>query len=209
MATDIQTSSTRTRKFAYTLSLMLCLLVFSAQHLFGQVDEGAITGVIQDPTGAVIPGAVVTLVNTDQGLSLQAKAGDNGSFTFSPVRIGHYKLTASAAGFSTTTQENITVAVGENVQVNISLQTGGSNETITITAAPPQLQTDESSVGQEVDEHTIVSLPLNGRNFTFLAQLSAGSERRAGRYARQRRLGRLHCKRSAIRAEQLPARWHR
>ena len=58
--------------------------------------------------------------------------------------------------------------------MNVSLQTGGSNETITITAAPPQLQTDESSVGQEVDEHTIVSLPLNGRNFTFLAQLSAG-----------------------------------
>ena len=174
MATDIQASSIWTKKIAYALSLVLCLLVFSTQHLFGQVDEGALTGVVQDPTGAVIPGAVVTLVNTDQGLSLQAKAGDNGSFTFSPVRIGHYKLTASAPGFSATTQENITVAVGQNVQVNISLQTGGSNETITITAAPPQLQTDESSVGQEVDEHTIVSLPLNGRNFTFLAQLSAG-----------------------------------
>ena len=174
MATDIKASSIWTRKFAYALSLVLCLLVFSTQHLFGQVDEGAITGIVQDPTGAVIPGAVVTLVNTDQGLSLQAKAGDNGSFTFSPVRIGHYKLTATAPGFSATTQENITVAVGENVQVNVSLKTGGSNETVTITAAPPQLQTDESSVGQVVDEHTVVSLPLNGRNFTFLAQLSAG-----------------------------------
>ncbi len=174
MANDIQVLSVWRRKLVYIFSLGLCLLVLSTQQLFGQVDEGAITGIIQDSSGAVIPNAVVTLVNTDQGLSLQAHSSDNGSFTFSPVRIGHYTLAATAAGFSTTTQENITVTVGANVQVNIALQTGQSSESITITAAPPQLQTDESSVGQVVDEHTIVSLPLNGRNFTFLAQLSAG-----------------------------------
>jgi hypothetical protein len=149
-------------------------LLAHAGSAFGQVDEGSVTGTILDSTGAVIPNALVTLVNTDQGLSLETHATDTGSYTFSPVRIGHYSLKATAPGFSTTTQENLTVAVGQNLQVNVSLTTGQSSEAVTVTTAPPQLQTDESSVGQVVDEHTVNSLPLNGRNFTFLAQLSAG-----------------------------------
>ena len=174
MANDIQVLPVWRRRIATVFCLGLLLLVLSTQQLFGQVDEGAITGVIQDPSGAVVPNALVTLVNTDQGLTLQAHSGENGSFTFSPVRVGHYTLAATGPGFSTTTQENITVTVGANVQVNIALQTGQSSESVTITAEPPQLQTDESSVGQVMDEHSVVSLPLNGRNFTFLAQLSAG-----------------------------------
>ena len=154
------------------LALGLCLL--GSTGAFGQVDQGSITGVVQDPTGAVVPGASVTLLNTDQGISLERKSGGSGEYTFSPVRIGHYSVTVTAPGFSATKQENITVAVGENVQVNVALQTGGSNEVVTVSTAPPQLQTDESSVGQVVDQHTVVSLPLNGRNFTFLAQISAG-----------------------------------
>ena len=156
------------------LIAVLCVFAIGAPHLFGQVDQGSITGTVLDPTGAVIPNAQVTLHNTDQGISLETKSGGGGEYTFSPVRVGHYSISVVAAGFSTTTQENLTVAVGQELQVNVSLQTGGSNETVTISTAPPQLQTDESSVGQVVDEHTIVSLPLNGRNFTFLAQLSAG-----------------------------------
>ena len=151
-----------------------CLLLAHAPSAFGQVDEGSVTGSILDSTGAVIPNALVTLVNTDQGLTLETHATDTGTYTFSPVRIGHYSVKATAPGFSTTTQENLTVAVGQNLQVNVSLSTGQSSEAVTVTAAPPQLQTDESSVGQVVDEHTVNSLPLNGRNFTFLAQLSAG-----------------------------------
>ena len=158
--------------FAVAVALGVCLL--GSTWGFGQVDQGSITGVVQDPTGALVPGASVTLRNTDQGISLETKSGGAGEYTFSPVRIGHYTVTVSAPGFSTTTQENLTVAVGQDLQVNVSLQTGGSNEVVTISTAPPQLQTDESSVGQVIDEHTVVSLPLNGRNFTFLAQLSAG-----------------------------------
>ena len=151
-----------------------CFLLFGASSAYSQVDEGAVSGVIQDPSGAVIPNAMVTLVNTDQGLSLEAHSSASGNFTFSPVRVGHYKLTAAAPGFSTTSQENLSVTVGQNLQVNIALQAGASTETVTVTTAPPQLQSDESSVGQVIDEHTVNSLPLNGRNFTFLAQLSAG-----------------------------------
>ncbi len=162
------------QRCAVGVALALGLCLFGSTWAFGQVDQGSITGVVQDPTGALVPGASVTLRNTDQGISLETKSGGSGEYTFSPVRIGHYTVTVSAPGFATTTQQNLTVAVGQNLQVNVALQTGGSSETVTISTAPPQLQTDESSVGQIVDEHTVVSLPLNGRNFTFLAQLSAG-----------------------------------
>ncbi len=98
----------------------------------------------------------------------------NGEYIFSPVRIGHYTVTVTAPGFSTTTQQNITVTVGQHVLANVKLSLGAASQTIQVTAAPPQLQTDEASVGQVINQHAVNSLPLNGRNFTFLAQLSAG-----------------------------------
>ncbi|HEV2274487.1 MAG TPA: carboxypeptidase-like regulatory domain-containing protein, partial [Acidobacteriaceae bacterium] len=68
----------------------LCTLLFPSALVFGQVDEGAITGTVQDPSGAVVPNAQVTLLNTDVGLTLQTVTNSSGSYTFSPVRIGHY-----------------------------------------------------------------------------------------------------------------------
>ncbi len=158
----------------YALLLSVCGLLFHAGSAWGQVDQGSISGAVQDPSGAVVPNAAVTLVNTDQGLTLETHTSGSGIYTFSPVRLGHYKVIVTAPGFSTTTQENVTVAVGQDEKVNVQLKTGSTNESVTVSTAPPQLQADESSVGQVIDEHTIVSLPLNGRNFTFLAQLSAG-----------------------------------
>ena len=140
----------------------------------GQVDEGSITGVVQDSSGAAVPNAQLTLVNTDQGITLEAKTGGSGEYTISPVRIGHYTLTAAAPGFSTTTQQNITVAVGQRVQVNVQLKLGASSQTIQVTSAPPELQTSDASTGQVIDQRNVNNLPLNGRNFTFLAQIGAG-----------------------------------
>lgn len=139
-----------------------------------QVDQGSITGTVVDATGAVVPNADVKLLNTDQGLTLETHTGDSGTYTFSPVRIGHYQVTVTAPGFASTTQQNLTVTVGLDLKANISLKTGSDTESVTVSTAPPQLQADESSVGQTVDRETLNALPLNGRNFTFLAQLSAG-----------------------------------
>jgi Carboxypeptidase regulatory-like domain/TonB-dependent Receptor Plug Domain len=150
----------------------ICLLL--APYAFGQVDEGSITGLVQDPTGAVVPNARVTLLNTDQGLSLVTNTDSSGVYTFSPVRIGNYSVSATSAGFSVTTQQNVNVAVSQNVRVNIELKTGAATETVEVTVAPPQLQTEDASVGQVVNERSVNDLPLNGRNFTFLAQLAAG-----------------------------------
>jgi Carboxypeptidase regulatory-like domain/TonB-dependent Receptor Plug Domain len=161
------------RCIAYIAFACLFLLA-QPQHLFGQVDEGAINGLVQDSSGAVVPNAHVTLLNTDQGLKLESTTNAAGEYIFSPVRIGHYTVTVTAPGFSTTTQQNLTVTVGQHLLVPVKLSLGSASQTVQVTAAPPQLQTDEASVGQVVNQHSINSLPLNGRNFTFLAQTVAG-----------------------------------
>jgi hypothetical protein len=166
----------RLKKFAYIAFTGLCFLFVSTQHVFGQVDEGSIIGTVQDTTGAVVPNAQASLLNTDQGLTLEVTTNSSGEFTFSPVRIGHYSLTITAKGFAKTTQQNLTVNVGQHLLVNVQLKLGSSTETVEVSAAPPQLQTEEASVGQVMTEKSVNSLPLNGRNFTFLAQLGAGTQ---------------------------------
>ncbi len=154
----------------------LFLLVMQGRPAFGQVDEGSITGTITDSTGAVVPGASVSLLNTDQGLTLQTKTNSGGGYTFSPVRIGHYTVTATAQGFAKTTRTNLTVNVAQVLLVNIEMKLGSATETVEVSTAPPQLQTEEASVGQVISAQQVNALPLNGRNFTFLAQLGAGMQ---------------------------------
>jgi hypothetical protein len=162
-----------TKSLGY-IALTALVLLLANQSVFAQVDEGSISGLVQDPTGAVVPNAQVTLVNTDQGITLNTVTSSSGEYTFSPVRIGHYSVSATAAGFSRTEQENLEVTVGLALKVNIALKTGATSETVQVTTAPPELQTEESSVGQTVTGQSVNNLPLNGRNFTFLAQLGAG-----------------------------------
>ncbi|MGB7548232.1 MAG: carboxypeptidase-like regulatory domain-containing protein, partial [Terracidiphilus sp.] len=78
------------RVIGYTALTCLCFLLIQSQCAYGQVDEGAITGTVTDATGAVVPNAQVTLLNTDQGITLQTKSDSTGGYTFSPVRTGHY-----------------------------------------------------------------------------------------------------------------------
>lgn len=159
------------------MALVCVFFILLPNHsAFGQVDEGSITGTVTDTTGALIPGAQVTLVNTDQGITLQTRTNGAGGYTFSPVRIGHYTITVASKGFETTTQTNLTVQVAQVLQVNVTMKAGAATETVEVTSAPPLLQTEEASVGQVVNEQEVNALPLNGRNFTFLAQLGAGMQ---------------------------------
>jgi hypothetical protein len=160
----------------YATLTCLCFLLIQSPYALGQVDEGSITGTVMDSSGAVVPNAQVTLMNTDQGITLQTRANSTGGYTFSPVRTGHYTVSATAKGFSKTTQQNLTVLVAQTLLVNIQLKLGAATETIEVTTAPPLLQTEEASVGQVVTQESVNSLPLNGRNFTFLAQLGAGMQ---------------------------------
>jgi hypothetical protein len=143
--------------------------------LWGQVDQGSITGAVHDTTGAVIPGANVTLTNVDNGLVLKTKTDGNGIYTFSPIKIGHYSITATAAGFQTTKQENVTLQVQETLNVVLVLKPGEVTQTVTVTTAPPLMQTQSGSVGQVMTAKTINHVPLNGRNWVYIAQLAAGT----------------------------------
>ncbi len=164
------------RRAVYATLSCFCLLLIQGQLAFGQVDEGAITGTVMDSSGAVIPNADVTLLNTDQGITLQTKSTGSGGYTFSPVRQGNYTITVTAKGFAKTTQKNVHVDVAQVLQVNVQLKLGSATETVEVTTAPPLMQTEEASVGQVVGSEEVNALPLNGRNFTFLAQLGAGMQ---------------------------------
>lgn len=139
-----------------------------------QVDTGAILGTVKDQSGAVIPGATVTLVNQGTGLRLGTKTDSSGGYVFTPIRIGSYTVQAAMKGFQQAVHRSVAVQVTQQVVVNFTLVPGAVTQTVQVTAAPPQLQTQNASVGQVVSRREVNNLPLNGRNYTFLAQLSAG-----------------------------------
>ena len=156
-------------------SLVLAFgVVLSILPLQAQVDTGSITGTVTDSSGAVVGGAKVTLTNEGTAASLSTTTESDGLYRFSPVRIGNYKLEVSAQGFKTVSETHVTVNVSSNVTRNFQLQTGAVTETVEVTSTAPLLQSQDASVGQVVDQKNVNDLPLNGRNFTFLAQLAAG-----------------------------------
>lgn len=155
------------------------LLFFAAVMLlplaaWSQADQGTLTGVVQDSANAIIPGADVTLTNTDTGLVLQGKANGSGVFVFSPLKIGNYQVSATAAGFQTTTQQHVHLDIQQRLNLVLTLQPGEVSQTVTVTDQPPLLQTQEGSVGQVISSETINNTPLNGRNWVYIAQLTAG-----------------------------------
>ena len=151
-----------------TLFLSLC------PGLQAQVDQGAITGMVEDSTGAAIANAHVTLTNTDTGLILQRDANASGVYVFSPVKIGNYQVSASAPGFETTSQQNVRVDIQQRLNVDLKLRPGAATENVTVSSEPPLLQTQDSAVGEVISTETINETPLNGRNWVYIAQLTAG-----------------------------------
>lgn len=154
--------------------ILVGLIFLAAVPLRAQVDTGAILGTVTDSSGAAVSGASVTLTNQGTNASLTTTAGADGTYKFTPVRIGTYKIKVSLQGFQTLERRDITVDVGQNVVVDFSLKPGSVNETIEVASTVPVLETQDASVGQVMGRHNVDNLPLNGRNFTFLAQLAAG-----------------------------------
>jgi len=149
------------------------LWLATGARIMAQVDSGAVRGTVTDSTGAVIPGTKVTLLNLDTGLIASAITAKDGQYTFSPVKIGSYKVTAEKTGFRED-EVRITVAVQQQVRADFSLVPGSVTQRVEVTDMAPLLQTQDASVGSVATAAQIVDLPLNGRNYTFLAQLDAG-----------------------------------
>jgi hypothetical protein len=131
--------------------LGICALAFlGGRPVRAQLDQGTITGVVQDSSGAVVANAHVTLANTETGLVLSTSSDKSGIYNFPPVKIGVYTISVNAPGFKMTTQENVRVNVGGRPNVAITLSPGDVSETITVSAAPVQLQTQSAAVEQVV-----------------------------------------------------------
>jgi hypothetical protein len=156
------------------LCMCLLLLIGGAMRASAQADQGSIVGLVQDPTGASVPNAAVTLTNTDDGLVLHAVTDSSGNYFFSPLKIGAYKVEVSSPGFNTTVQQNIHVHVQDRVEADVMLKIGSADTQVEVSTSPPLLQTENSSTGQIIEAKTINETPLNGRNWVFIAQLTAG-----------------------------------
>src|SRR5690348_12048220 len=156
------------------LTLCVVLLLCWITPLAAQVDTGSILGTIRDQSGGTISGAKVTLTNEGTGAAVDTQSRPDGSYIFTPVRIGTYSVSTAYPGFQTSRQTQINVNIQHQVVVDFSLVPGQITQTIEVAATPELLQTQSGSVGQVIASRQINDLPLNGRNFTFLAQLAPG-----------------------------------
>ena len=166
------------------LSLALAVFAFLFGHTaMAQVDQGAIIGVITDSSGAVIPGAEVSVTQTDTGLVLKTKTNSSGNYFFSPIKIGNYTVSATAPGFQTTKQEGVVVHVTDRLNIPLHLKPGNVNETVVVTDTAPLMQTQTAEVAMDIDSKFLNDAPLANRNWIFIAQEAPGVTPMVGRGA--------------------------
>ena len=139
-----------------------------------QADQGAITGYVKDPSGAILPNAEITVTNLDTGLALNTKSNDSGVFVISPLKIGNYSVSAKVEGFAPLTQTGLRVDIQTRLGVNLILQPGSVSSTVEVNTDVPLLQSQDGSVQQIISAKAIDETPLNGRNFVYITQLTAG-----------------------------------
>lgn len=165
----------RTRSKAGALSLVLVSLLVTARAGFGQSITGDILGTVHDPSGAVVPGAKVTLTAVDTSLAFEATSDSGGNYLFAQLKPGHYGVQASKEGFETAAVSNIELLVGQRPTVDITLRVGATTQTVEVSAGGvQQLETQTSSMNQITQETAVANLPIVNRNFMGLVALSAG-----------------------------------
>jgi hypothetical protein len=139
-----------------------------------QVSTGTISGVVQDPSGAAIPGAMVTVRNVDTGTARTLTTDAGGRYVAPDLTLGNYEVTAQISGFQTEVRSGITLTVGRQEVVNLGLKVGQVSERVLITEAAPLVESTTSAMSSLVDQRTIRDLPLNGRSYDQLALLQPG-----------------------------------
>jgi hypothetical protein len=163
---------------SYLFNILLCvgilLLCFQPADLLAQSATASVTGLVSDSSGAVIPNATITLVNSATNESRTATSNGQGYYSFPLLPPATYSLRVEAQGFAQFTQQSIRLDVGLALKVNASLPVGGSSQSVLVTDTPPALETQTSSLGQVIDNQQITDLPTNGRNSYSFASLVPG-----------------------------------
>ena len=139
-----------------------------------QATTGIIEGVVSDPDGGPIPGATVTVTNTDTGFTRTVFSQRNGRFYAPLLPLGPYTLTVTVDGFAEFNREGLRVSVGQRVDIDVSLELASVQETVTVVAQTPLIETTSSNRSMTVDERAIEGLPNNGRNFLDFTLLTPG-----------------------------------
>ena len=160
------------RKFTQFLVLGLSLIL--GQFAVQAQTTGSLSGAITDPSGAVVPGATVTLVNSSTGAERSAISSSTGVFDFQALQPGTYTVSVAATGFKRAVARNISVAVAQAAQVSIPLEVGLAGEEVTVTAAQDTINTSSPSLSNTINTRQVVDLPLATRNPLELAGLQAG-----------------------------------
>jgi hypothetical protein len=152
--------------------VLACALLVYALPAHAQFDSAQVAGVVQDTTGAVLPGVDVILVNAGTSNQRTAVTNEAGLYTFPNVPVGEYRITATLAGFSPVTKIDVRVTAGVNIRVDIELALGGLAETIQVEAATTLV--DTAVIGRTVRAEQIAETPLSGRRASQVAQLAPG-----------------------------------
>ena len=157
----------------YTLTVLSAVLLTVATTAFGQTAQ--VTGRITDAGGAVVAGAQVTLTNQANGLKREAVTNDEGYYSLPLLQPATYEIDVRKDGFKPVIQSGVTLQVEQVARLDFKLEAGTVTETVTITSSVPALDRETSSVGQVIENKTVVTLPLNGRNYSQLVALMPGA----------------------------------
>jgi outer membrane receptor protein involved in Fe transport len=159
---------------------MWVLVLFALAYLFpsaliSQTSYGSINGTIRDATGAVVPGAQVTLTNPDTGAKATRETNASGNFVFVNISPGNYTLSVQASGFAKAEEPLFAVRVNDAQTHDVTLKLGNLAETIEVKEEAPMLQQSTSELGTVINEEAVKDLPLNGRNISQLLTLTPGA----------------------------------
>src|SRR5579863_5357327 len=170
--------SLRARWTAVCLIVATCLCI--PVLLSAQGASGRVLGRVADPTGAVLAGVKVTLVNEATNVSRGAQTNDSGDFSFVEVVPGTYTLQFELTGFKRNVQKSVIVDVNQVVTLNSTLQIGGSQETVEVTSEAPQVDTTSTQLGAVINDRSVNELPLNTRDTYQFLQLQPGVQSQLG-----------------------------
>jgi hypothetical protein len=159
------------------LALVLIHSVAVHVDVQAQVAGGTITGTVVDSSGRLIPNASVSITNVATGINRTVTTNEDGLYIAPNLLPASYELTFTAPGFRTDVRSGIELTVGATVSLNMTMQVGGSKETVQVQTEAPDVQLATSDIGAVVNATTVRELPLNGRSWTDLATLQPGVNR--------------------------------
>jgi hypothetical protein len=143
-----------------------------AGALAAQSNTAELTGTVRDSQGGVLPGVVVVATHIDSGTRTERVTDASGRFLLASLRVGAYSVSVELSGFKRVIREGIVLQLGQTVTADFALEVGGISEEIRVAADVPLLQTGNAEISDIIENREVVQIPLNGRNFLALAQLS-------------------------------------